>query len=1085
MKRILLLTAACLLFFSTGYAQSALWQTAREADITLTAKAARESFPKKYQLYKLDLAALQSVLSLAPLRGSGQASAVVIALPDGDGGVQHFRVFKAPVIAPELEAKYPGIQSYIGQGIEKRSSVVRFSTTLFGLHAMTLTAGNGTHYIDPYTKDGRYYIVYKKSELQTAKTFKCLTENANHNDIQKTGNDLPIATLDNGNFRTYRLAIVTTVEYSAFHIAAAGLEAATYEEKMEAVLSAIAVTITRVNSMYERDLSVSLQLIDNNDQIVFIDSDELNNDDAGALLNEGNTIMYDVIGADNFDMGHSFGTGGGGLAAGGPCSDFKGGAMTGIGSPVGDPFDIDYVAHEMGHQFGAGHTFNAECGGNRSAELAFEPGGGTTILAYAGVCDPVIQSNSDAQLHAISIKQMRSRINGNSNCVPLVDSGNTPPVANAGSDYTIPKGTAFILEGKAVDADDDALTYDWEQMNNEISTQPPVADAVGGPNFRSLPITESPNRFMPKIEDVIAGNLAPQWEVIPTVGRAMDFALTVRDNNINGGESHTDYMHIQVSGDAGPFMVTSPDFEISWQAGTNKNVTWNVAGTTANGVNAPYVDIYLSADGGFTYPTLLALKVPNDGTETIIVPNIPGDANRIMVRGHNNIFYDISNANFTITAPEENASLATVNGEWTTAACKGTDVTFNLFYQEINAANTPETTFTAIGNPEGSVVTFSPESINSNGIVAVAISNTTEDAPGLYTIVVTMTSGTTVKTQNLYLDLLSPEFNSLALLSPQNMAIGQPSTVTFSWNPDPNATIYELQVAADDAFTTIISDVATTASSYTVTGLEEVKNYYWRVKAQNEGCAGDFTDSFKFSTGDGFCTTYASADVPLEISGGDPSTINSVLTVTDDFPIFDANLSLTIEHSWIADVVVKLISPAGTSVLLFGGACGDQDGAAATFDDSGLPLSCGNSPAISGTVMPAEALSAFNGQSSLGVWKLEISDNEGGDGGAINSWSLELCGVSEVLGVVKNTTSDFMIYPNPNNGSFMVQFDANAGEPVNIDVYDVSGRRIYDSKAIASGGLFTETIQLTAQAGMYLVEVEQSGKKASKKIVIR
>jgi subtilisin-like proprotein convertase family protein len=1084
MKKTLLLAVACLLFSFTGYAQSALWQSAREADIAVTAKAARESFPQKYQLYKLDIAALKSALSLAPLRGNGQTSDVIIELPDGDGGIQHFRVLKAPVIAPGLEAKFPGIQSYIGQGIEKRSSIVRFSTTLFGLHAMTLTAGNGTHYIDPYTKDGQYYIVYKKSSLQTAKTFKCLTENTGH-DTQKSGKNMPITTLDNGNFRTYRLAVVTTVEYSAFHVAAAGLETATYTEKMEAVLSAIAVTITRVNSMYERDLSVSLQLIENNDEIVFIDADELNNDDAGALLNEGNTVMYDVIGADNFDMGHSFGTGGGGLAAGAPCSDFKGGAMTGIGSPVGDPFDIDYVAHEMGHQFGAGHTFNAECGGNRSDDLAFEPGGGTTILAYAGVCDPVIQSNSDAQLHAVSIAQMRSRINGDSNCVPLVNSGNTPPVANAGSDYTIPKGTAFILEGTAVDADGDALTYDWEQMNNEISTQPPVADAVGGPNFRSLPITESPNRFMPKIEDVIAGNLAPQWEVIPTVARAMDFALTVRDNNINGGESHTDYMHIQVSGTAGPFMVTSPNASQSWQAGTNKNVTWNVAGTTTNGVNASYVDIYLSADGGFTYPTLLALKVPNDGSETIIVPNLPGAANRIMVRGHNTIFYDISNANFTITTAEGNAFFENVSGQWTATACKGTDVSYTLSYQEMTAALTPTTTFTATGNPEGSVVAFSPESVNADGPITMAITNTNGADPGLYTIVVTMTSGTTVRTQNIYLDLLSPEFNELALLSPQNMAVGQPSTVTLSWNPDSNATMYELQVATDDAFISVISDTSTTASSYTVSGLQEATNYYWRVHPQNEGCAGNFTGSYKFSTGNGFCTTYASANVPLEISGGDPSTINSGLTVTDNFSVFDANLSLTIEHSWIADVVVKLISPAGTSVLLFGGACGDQDGAEATFDDSGSPLSCGSSPAISGTVIPAETLSAFNGESSLGEWKLEISDTEGGDGGAINSWSLELCGVSAVLGVAKNTTSDFAVYPNPSNGSFVVQFDANAGEPVNIRVYDMSGRSIYDTKINASDGLFTEPIQLTAQSGMYLIEVNQGGRKTSEKILVK
>jgi subtilisin-like proprotein convertase family protein len=1083
MKKTLLTSIFLLLLSIGGYSQSGLWQDARESAIPATGKATRESFPKSYKLYQLDFNALKTTLSAAPLRGSGQVSAVVIILPDGDGVMQHYRIYKAPVLHPGLEAKYPGIQSYVGQAIEKPSTIVRFSTTLFGLHAMTLTAGRGTHYIDPYTKDGQYYIVYKKSELQTAKTFQCLTADSGHADARVPGSTPPPPP-DNGNFRTYRLAIATTIEYSAFHIAAAGLEGGTYDEKMEAVLSAIAITMTRVNSMYERDLSVTMQLIENNDEIVFIDSDELNNDDAGALLNEGNTVMYDVIGAENFDMGHSFGTGGGGLAAGAPCSDFKGGAMTGIGSPVGDPFDIDYVAHEMGHQFGAGHTFNAECGGNRSNDLAFEPGGGTTILAYAGVCDPVIQWHSDAQFHAISIEQMRNRINGESNCVTLVSTGNTPPVANAGKDYSIPKGTAFILEGAGTDANNDALTYDWEQMNNEISTQPPVADAVGGPNFRSLPISESPDRFMPTIEDVIAGNLAPTWEVIPTVARAMDFALTVRDNNINGGESAIDFMHIDVSGEAGPFVVTSPDAATDWQAATNKNVTWDVAGTTANGVNTPYVDIYLSTDGGFTYPILLAGMVPNDGSESIIVPNVPGTTNRIMVRGHNNIFYDISNANFTITAAGS-TFIATLAGSQNIAVCNGTDLAYSFTYAKLNGF-IGTTLFTATGNPEGSLVTFTPASAIANATVQMTVSNTGDSPAGFYTIAVTLTSGSTVKTFNVYLDLLSADFANLELTAPVDMATGTPMDIILDWNDDSNASIYMVDVATDADFTNMVSSADTNVSDFGLSGLAEATTYYWRVMGANAACSGAYSETHQFTTGEEFCNTYASSEVPLEIWGGDPSTINSTLTVTDDFSLVDVNASLNISHSWIGDVVVKLISPAGTSVLLFGGACGDQDSAEATFDDSGVPLSCGGSPAISGVVIPAQPLSAFNGESVLGAWTLEISDTESGDGGAINSWSLNLCGVAPAMaGLNENKEFDFVVYPNPNAGSFTVQFDANGDGPVSLNVYDMRGRQVYEKKTAAAGGLFSDAVNIAAEAGIYLVTVEQGGRKTSKKIVIR
>ncbi|MFP9098930.1 reprolysin-like metallopeptidase [Flavobacterium sp. RHBU_24] len=1076
------LTLAALAAFLPVLAQN--WQPADKSGIAATAIAPRDSHPKDFLLYQMDMPSLTAQLAKAPLRHSGQASAVVITLPDANGQLQHFRVYNAPVMQPGLAAKYPGIQSYVAQGIEHPATTVRFSTTLYGLHAMALTADNGTWYIDPYTKGGGYYMVYKKSSLQTDKIFSCLTQDSPSHLRLLPDAQAAMAPQDAGNWRTYRTAILATVEYSAFHIAEAGLEDGTLEQKKEAVVAAIAATITRVNSMFERDLTVSLQLVDNEDEVVFIESDEVNNDDAGELLDGGNAVIYATIGEDNFDFGHSFGTNGGGLAAGAPCSDFKAGAMTGLGSPVGDPFDIDYVAHEMGHQFGAPHTFNASCGGNRDNANAYEPGGGTTIMAYAGVCDPVIQWSSDAQFHATSIALMRQRINGESNCVPLEPTGNTPPVANAGADYVIPRGTAFILEGAAIDPDGDALTYDWEQMNIEISAQPPVPNATGGPNFRSLPISESPDRWMPRIQDVLAGNLTPQWEVIPSVGRVLDFALTVRDNNPNGGESHTDYMHIDVVGTAGPFVVTSPNAAVTWAAASNKTVTWNVAGTTANGVNTPFVDILLSTDGGFTYPTVIAEGVPNDGSETIIVPDVASTESRLMARGHDNIFYDISNANFTITSAGS-TFLTTVEGDAVQQVCKGSNAAFALNLEYINGF-TGATTFTVTGQPAGSTVTFSPTSMTAPGIVNVNVTNTTASAVGDYNIVVTTASSTETKTITLHLTILSTDFAQLQALAPLDGTTTLPTTVALDWSDDLIASSYYVQVATDEAFANIIAEATTTQSMYTLTGLEESTQHYWRVRAANAGCEGSYNTAAMFTTGVTFCNEYASADVPLEIFGGDPSTASSGLEVDGNFELQGISVSIDINHTWLSDVVATLISPAGTEILLFGDECGDQDDATVTFTDGAAAMQCGGTPALNGTFAPEEALSTLVGENVNGTWTLQVGDTVSGDGGAVNNWSLSLCGIGPMLATQQPALADFAdfaVWPNPNKGSFTVQFSAT-GSPATVNVYDMRGRVIYTHTEATAAGLYRIPVQLTAQQGIYMVSAQQDGRKTVKKIVV-
>ncbi len=601
-------------------------------------QSSKQNLPKT-QTYSLNFEALKQALELAPERGSFAGNSnLIISFPNAEGQLEQFRIMEASVMHPDLAARYPGIKSYAGQGIDDPTARIRFSMSPLGLQSMQLSGNSSASFIEPLTTDLSQYTVYKRADkIADFNNFECTVTNTINRGI--SSDNIAMRNADDAILRTYRLAMSATGEYTSYHGGTKAL-----------ALAAINTTMTRVNGIFETDFNVTMVLIANTDAVIYTNSSS--DPYTNSLNSQLQSTLTSVIGEANYDVGHLVHNGsnnGNAGCIGCVCvNGSKGSGFTSHSTPEGDFFDVDYVAHEFGHQFGGRHTFTHSSEGAGIAQV--EPGSGSTIMSYAGITGATdVQSNVDPYFHAISIQQISDYVKSTS-CQTNTNTGNAVPTANAGVNYTIPKGTPFILEGSGSDANaGDVLTYCWEQMDeNNASTTYPSVNATTGVAFRTYTPTTNTDRYFPRLSTIKTGATSWQWEAIPNVARTLNFRFTVRDNRAGGGNNNSDDMVINVNGTAGPFVLNSPNTNVTWNAGTTQTVTWNVAGTTGNGVNAANVDIFLSTDGGDTYTIALASGVPNDGSQDIIVPNNQGSQNRIMVRGSNHIFFDISNTNFTI-----------------------------------------------------------------------------------------------------------------------------------------------------------------------------------------------------------------------------------------------------------------------------------------------------------------------------------------------------------------------------------------------------------------------------------------------------
>lgn len=659
--------------------------------------------PGKYRTSHLDDPMLRGLLAVAPPENfEGKKSDLKITLPFPDGSFEDFYVFESSVMHPDLAKRYPEIKSYLGTGVQNPASYLRFDLSPRGFNAIVLTADGNTVRILPCAESKQdCYVSFYNKDIINFEPVNCLAPG----DFAE-GLAVSDRAGDCGMLRTYRLAMAATGEFTTF-----------YGGSVSTTLAVINSLVTQANAVFEREHHVRFVLVANNDLVIFTDPNtdpytNVSEGDSGveAVANANTTACNTAFTSSGYDVGHVLHkssnrrTGYTGTINS-ACGSAKA-RVTSWNNNPNSPLYIETVIHEMGHQFGATHTQNGtDCPSTEVPATSVETGDGSTIMAanLTYGCNPGYQSVRDQYFHGINLTQMGSLIVGHG-CPTMDMTSNTAPSVDAGPDRTFPKNTAFVLN--AVGADDgNALTYCWEQIDPETATMPPVNTSTAGPLFRSYPPNTSPDRWFPKL-----GSTSNTWEILPNVARNMNFRVSARDNSPLGGCTAEDDVVITVDGNSGPFYITSPNGPNgptnNFCPNGNLTITWDVAGTDQAPVNCSYVDILLSTNGGATYPLTLASNTPNDGSETVNLAAFsfsPSTLCKVMVKARmsgtsptTNVFYDVSNNNFTI----DYGVVGFLDGNISPApmvnfVCIGMQHTLRL----VSPCNLPVTLYTTSPNP--------------------------------------------------------------------------------------------------------------------------------------------------------------------------------------------------------------------------------------------------------------------------------------------------------------------------------------------------------------------------------------------------
>jgi len=982
--------------------------------------------PLKFRSVTINYSELKNTLALAPVAdfyASAKSKGLLLSLPLPNGGFEKFNIIETPMMEPALALKYPSIKTYTGVSLENPNHAVKIDIGNLGFHAI-IFSDEGRIFIDPVSSKNQnnYFVFYAKDmPIDQQPSFECMTvaddeflkENQNRlEEYYQNRQGIEIV------YRTYRMAIACTIEYAQ---ASTGLANPTKAD----VLSRMVTTINRVNGLYERENAVHFNIIAKTDTLIFLSgTDPYTNESGATMLGENQATVNARIGNLNYDIGHAFSTGPGGIASlASVCvTGRKAQGVTGLPSPIGDVFDLDFLSHELGHQFSANHTFNSVtggCAGNRNGSTAYEPGGGTTIMGYTTQCGAdQITNIPDRLFHASALDEMFAFMytsSGNS-CPIKVPTGNFQPIVNAGLDYKIPLNTPFQLTGSAYDPDGDSLLFNWEEMDlgPEGGPNNPVGNA---PTFRVFPPVKTTTRIFPRLSNIIT-NTQNKGEKMPFYPRNMRMRLLARDNKPMAGAFGFDEMNIEVVSNAGPFVVNSFNFPDTVFAGSMHELKWDVANTTASPLNCSKVGIAFATDNGLTFPIKLKDTTANDGSENIIIPNNITNLGRIKVYALGSIYFDINNGAMVVinnNRPNYQLIVKANNASY----CAADTLRLMVIGKSYNGFNAP-ISLTLNALPTGAVAgPFSKNPIlpGDTTYVKIALQGITAGAKSFK---INSQSDTIAHLSILPFTIAPKITTASALIAPAAFQVNVIPSTVFSWNTITGAKSYQLQVALDTTFNNITIDtvqIGSMASTFASKDLPQYKKLFWRIKAINECGEGPFSAIGVFYT-----NGYPAAPTGLKklSNAGTSLTIrwNDNALNESSYKI-ERSDSLNLKYVQVASLSADAKQYVSNNLVL---------GQLYYFR-----VRCAN----------AVGFSAYSNEIVVGL-------NVGIDG------------------QVQQTT--FQVYPNPAQDHINIALSTANTEAVNLKIIDQRGRVVYQSNEQGQFNNYIKTIPIGQYAnGVYQV----------------
>lgn len=991
--------------------------------IVLPLGAERQHEPLQYTSFTLDYDQIAAYLRNAPQEFTAEAKkrSFLVTLPMADGTKETFSIVKTHIMAASLEAKRPDIGTYAGEAIHKPGMQVRLTVTpQWGLQGFITRPDKGIEYIEPVAvNQNQFYMVYDRVHyVQNADMLKGTLKTDVPKSSFEIAESLDLPRFSPGDagpgdgekllgapvkLKVYKLAVACTVEFSIDN-----------GTNKDAVFAKVTTFVNQLNAIYERDIDIRVVLIPESYDIIFNDpnNNPYSGTSMGGWVNQNPQIMLQYLGSpDKYDIGHIFakyiGTDGNyGLSGGLCCTQFKGRAGSASTLPYGDDFFF-VVSQEIGHGWAGGHTFN-RCyeGAQFNYESACEPGSGSTIMSYSGICDDGITNNNVngdglgkgfLYYHACSIAEIQrfNYFQEGTTCGSILETSNTAPVVttNYPAVTFIPISTPFELTGSAEDMEGGNLTYSWDEI--DLGPTTPLGSPMGSsPLFRWYEPTGNPTRTFPKIETVIA-NTFSKTEVLPTYNRDIRFVLVARDNTPGGGGVAWDTVELRSTSLAGPFLVSYPNtVNIKWKVGEYQTILWDVANTDKAPVNAKTVNIKLSTDNGLTYPITLATGVPNNGKHCIEVPGIIGTNMRIRVEAADNVFFDISNSKFEIAQPTAGISLCASTAK--DFACLPGNYTTEISTAGLGGVADP-ITLTATGLPNGATASFSPNPVQPGSSSTMTISFAGNTAETTFDVTVQGSASAANATSIVTLTTVGNNFSAFAPTFPLNGASGVNQQPPLKWTDVADADFYDVELATNPSFepgAIVASRQNVVVDSFQVNVvLEAGKVYFWRVRPQNDCGEAAWSEIQAFVVAIQSCNTFDATDLPKNISANGTPTVESKITLASGGAVSDVNIKkIQGNHAFFKDLEVHLIGPGGGDALLWKDKCAAFNGSFNLGMDDGAAGSFPCPPPNNGTsYKPTNPLTIFNGLPAQGVWTLRVKDNNVSGGGSLAAFSLEIC----------------------------------------------------------------------------------------------